>query len=144
MRDIQNEQKKYGDKNTAEDTVNYGYKHITNIDMIDDTPAMILNDDGIITDCNGACTNLLGCPQAEVIWQHISKFLPQIHDAMLFNNHQLNPHLRYLSHIGHHFKAVKNDGTLFFSKIFFVELGNTYESFIRVIIRPIQPEATYS
>lgn len=139
MRDIQI---RGGERGALTDAVNRDYRRVTNNVMTEEMPAIILNDDGIITDCNNACSSLLCGSRAEIVWQHISKFLPQMHDAMLFNNCHLNPQLRYLSRIGHHFQAVRNDGSVFFSKIFIVELGNTYESFIRVIIRPVLQEAS--
>jgi PAS domain-containing protein len=138
---MRNIQKVYGETNT----VAGDYSHVIDHGLIEETPALMLNDDGIITDCNGACADLLGCATKDITSQHISKFLPQMQEAMLFNHHHhLNPQLRFLSHIGHHFQAIRNDGSFFFSKVFFVELGNTYESFIRVIIRPIQLENVYS
>jgi PAS domain-containing protein len=141
---MRNIQKVYGETNTGTSTVTRDYSDVINHGLIEETPALMLNDDGIITDCNGACADLLGCATKDITSQHISKFLPQMQEAMLFNNHHLNPQLRFLSHIGHHFQAIRNDGSFFFSKVFFVELGNKYESFIRVIIRPIQLENVYS
>lgn len=135
-------QRRHSESGTHTDAITRSYGHVTHHVLIEEMPAIILNDDGIITDCNSACSSLLCGSRSEIVWQHISKFLPQMHDAMLFNNCHLSPQLRYLSRIGHHFQAIRNDGSVFFSKIFIVELGNTYESFIRVIIRPILQEAT--
>lgn len=139
MRDIQI---RGGERGSLADAMTRDYGHVTNNVLVEEMPAIILNDDGVITDCNSACCNLLCCARAEIVWQHISKFLPQMHDAMLFNDCHLNPHLRYLSRIGHHFQAVRNDGTVFSSKVFFVELGNASERFIRAIIRPILQETS--
>jgi PAS domain-containing protein len=133
-------QKDYHETNTVTDAITQA----ANTDLIEEAPAMILSDDGTITNCNVACATLLGCPMTEIVWQHISKFLPQIQEEMLFKEHHLNPRLRFLSRIGHHFQAVRCNGALFASKVFFVELGNTCESFIRVIIRPVELEITYS
>jgi PAS domain S-box-containing protein len=141
---MDNIQKKQLGTNVAAGGIMQGYRYIANTDLIEEMPAMMLSDDGVITDCNEACATLLGYSPAEVVWQHISKFLPQMHEAILFKDHHLNPQLRFLSRIGHLFKAVRGDGTVFLSKVFFVELGNTCESFIRVIIRPIEIEAMYS
>lgn len=141
---MKNIQKEYRDTDAAVDTITRSYKHVANASLNEETPAMMLNYSGIITDCNWACARLLGYPQTQVIQQHISKFLPQIQETVLFKDHHLNPHLRFLSRIGHHFQAVRCNGAFFASQIFFVELGNTCESFIRVIIRPIELETAYS
>ena len=137
---MDNIQRAYHETITVADAITQG----ANTNLIEEAPAMVLSDNGVITDCNGACATLLGIPPNGTVKQHISKFLPQIHELMLFKDRHLNPHLRFLSRIGNRFQAVRSDGTFFDSKVFFVELGNTCESFIRVIIRPIEPEATYS
>lgn len=141
MKSIQEEYRK-GDE--IAEVIARNYRYAINLDLAGDPPAMILDDSGTITSCNGACAELLGCTPPEVAWHHISKFIPKLQEAMLFNEHHLNPHLRFLSRIGHHFKAVKGDGTYFASKVFFVELGNSCDSFIRVIMRPVEVEAMHS
>ncbi len=137
---MDNIQRAYHEAITVSDAITQG----ANTNLVEEMPAMMLSDDGIITDCNGACATLLGRSPNRIVRQHISKFLPQIHETTLFKDHHLSPHLRFLSRIGHRFQAMRDDGTFFDSKVFFVELGNTRESFVRVIIRPIESETTYS
>lgn len=106
-------------------------------DNTDDPSALTISDSGIITGCNKSCARLLGCKSTDLKLQHISKFFPQIRNETLFEEHHVNPRLCFLSRIGYHFQVVTSTGARFVSKMFFVELANTCENYIRVTIRPI-------
>lgn len=141
---MENTQNDYLKVNAVINPRAHEFSHINNDDFFGKTPAMTLSIKGIITYCNVSCAKLFGCFSFELIRQHISKFLPQIQEMMLFEGHHLNPRLRFLSHIGYHFQVNRSNGIAFDSKVFFVELGNTSENFIRVIFRPVGFEAEYS
>lgn len=131
-----NTQKEYREMSVAVNEVTQNSR-FTNIDLSKEILAMTLSDKGIITSCNGACARLLGCTPSEIKFQHISTFLPEIQEENLFKDNHVNPRLCFLSHIGYHFQVVKSNGMFFAGKVIFVELANTGEYFVRVIIRPV-------
>lgn len=105
------------------------------------TAVLTLYDNGMIRDCNKAGGKLLGCSPTELTWQHISRFLPQLKEIVLVRNSHLNPYLRFLSRVGHHFEVIGLDGAHFAGELFFSEMENLGRHLLRIIICPVEPQA---
>lgn len=97
---------------------------------------LMLDDKGVIFDCSRAAERLLGCVAAKLTWKHISTVLPQLKEIGLVHGRMVNPHLRYLSHIGHGFEVVSMSGIHFIGAIFFNEIDNLGRRYLRIIIKP--------
>lgn len=106
----------------------------------DDVVVLTLNDNGMIRDCSKACGKLLGCASDRLIWRHVSMLLPQLAKTALMLGGQINPRLRFLSHIGHRFEVVAPDGVRFISKLFFNDVEHSGRHNLRVIICPVDGE----
>ena len=102
-----------------------------------DVAVLTLYDNGIIRDCNIASAELLGCASNYLIWQHISNFLPQLMEVPLLNGETVNPYLKFLSRVGHHFEVVGTNGVRFFSTVFFNDVEDFGRHCLRIIFRPI-------
>ncbi len=102
---------------------------------------LMLDDNGMIRDCNMASAKLLGCASSILIWQHISKFLPQLSDFNLIDGERVNPHLRFLTRIGHHFEVITTSGTHFFSAVFFNDVEDFGRHCLRIIFQPVTHQA---
>ena len=110
---------------------------------VDDTKLVLtLNYSGMISDCNKAGGRLLGCLPSELIWQHISRLLPQLKNIALMQGQNLNPYLHFLSRVGYKFDVISLKGAHLVCKVFFCEIGCMGHRFLRVIICPIAQEQT--
>jgi PAS domain-containing protein len=67
---------------------------------------LTLHYNGMITECNKAGGKLLGCLPSELIWQHISRLLPQLKNVALMEGPNLNPYLHFLSRVGYKFDVI--------------------------------------
>jgi len=101
---------------------------------------LTLHYNGMITECNKAGGKLLGCLPSELIWQHISRLLPQLKNVALMEGSNLNPYLHFLSRVGYKFDVISLRGARFIARVFFCEIGSMEHRFLRVIICPISPE----
>lgn len=98
---------------------------------------LTLYDNGMIRDCNVEFAALLGCTSKKLIWQHISKFLPQLGDVPLLKGETVNPYLKFLSRVGYCFEVVGFNGACFFSAVFFNDVEDFGRHCLRVIFQPI-------
>ncbi|MDV6342953.1 PAS domain-containing protein [Nitrosomonas sp. Is37] len=98
---------------------------------------LILSDDGLIRDCNEAGAKLLGCSPKNLPKLHISKLLPKLAKIELLKGERINPYLRLLSRIGHHFEVVSMSGVHFAGKLFFSDVKNHGLHRLIVMIYPI-------
>lgn len=96
---------------------------------------LIINDSGMIHDCDATGHWLLGLSPGKLFKKHISALLPELSDICLMHNGQINPRLRFLSRIGHHFNLIGNNGVCFASRIFIHAIGNS-DLRLRMIICP--------
>ena len=111
-------------------------------DVENDSLVLTLHYNGMISDCNKAGGKLLGCLPSELIWQHISRLLPQLKNIALMQGQNLNPYLRFLSRVGYKFDVISLKGAHLVCKVFFCEIGCMGHRFLRVIICPIAQEQT--
>ena len=102
-----------------------------------ETAVLMLYDNGTILDCNQAAAELLDCIPSKLTWQHISTVMPQLTEATLMQGEKINPHLRFLSHIGYGFEVIALSGVHFACALFFNEVESFGRHCLRLIIRPI-------
>lgn len=123
------------------------YKHSSAIkqavasdDSDENRLVLTLHFNGMITECNKAGSRLLGCLPSELIWQHISRLLPQLKNVALMNGANLNPYLHFLSRVGYKFDVISLKGVHLIARVFFCEIGSMEHRFLRVIICPLTSE----
>ena len=97
---------------------------------------LMLNENGLIINCNETATKRLGCMTSQVVWQPISNFLPNLAGTVLTQNGQINPRLRFLSRIGHLFDVKSPDGEAFQCRVFFNEVENYGRRHLCLVISP--------
>lgn len=125
----------------SNDHMNYDQQ---SVDTESDLAVLTLYDNGMIRDCSRVCAELLGCATSKLTWQHISTFLPQLANVALVKGEKINPNLRFLSRIGHHFEVVALSGVHFACELFFNEVENLSQHCLRIIIQPITQVQTAS
>lgn len=99
-------------------------------------PALVLDERGMICDCSKAGEKLFGYSRKDLVWQHVSKLLPELSEILLVKNGQINPQLGFLSHCGHPFRAINRLGNTFLNELHFVLLDYAGRRTIRMIIQP--------
>lgn len=120
-------------------------KQITANDGSDENRLVLtLHFNGMITECNKACVRLLGCLPSELIWQHISRLLPQLKNVSLMEGSNLNPYLHFLTRVGYKFDVISLKGARIICRVFFCEIGSMEHRFLRVIICPLSTERLVS
>ena len=103
-----------------------------------DVAVLMLSDNGLIRECNQTCESLFGYLSGELIWQHVSKLLPQLQETMLMRDGHLNPRLCYLIRIGRRFEAVGLGGIRFAGTLFINEVENLGQHCLRLVVCPEQ------
>lgn len=97
--------------------------------------ALVLDQEGRIHECNEPAETLFGFRHDELLSRPIALLLPQLRDVEWLQNGTLNPRMSFYCQIGRHFSAVRRDGTLFASRLFFHDLDNGKNPRLRLIIR---------
>lgn len=104
---------------------------------------LTLLENGMILDCNKAAGELLGCAPNQLIWQPISRLLPQLADISLVLDARINPYLRFLSIAGHRFEVIGLNGVHFACELFFSAVEEFGKCCLKVTLQPIrQGQAT--
>jgi PAS domain-containing protein len=103
-------------------------------------PELTIYDNGMIRSCSKAAVELLGYSFDKLRWRHISIFLPQLSEVAITKGGQINPNLRFLSHIGHHFDVINIQGAHIACALFFNEIERSGKHYLRVIFRPVEPQ----
>jgi len=113
-------------------------------DQYEDTglnlPELTIYDNGMIRSCSKAAIELLGYSFDKLRWRHISTLLPQFSDIAIIKGGQIDPNLRFLSHIGYHFDVIGMQGAHIACALFFNEIERSGKHYLRVIFRPIEPQ----
>lgn len=99
-------------------------------------PALTLDERGVICDCSKAGERLFGYSRRDLVWQHVSKLLPELSEISLVKDGELNQQLGFLSHCGHRFRAINRLGNTFMNELYFVLLDYAGRRTIRMIIQP--------
>lgn len=97
---------------------------------------LMLNENGLILNCNEAATKRLNGTTSQLLWQPVSKFLPHLTGIALMLNGDVNPRLRFLSRIGHLFALRSLGGESFLSRIFLNEVGISGKRNLCLVIFP--------
>lgn len=116
-------------------------KPVADVERDEDRLVLTMHYNGMITECNKAGGRLLGCLPSELVWQHISRLLPQLRNIALMEGANLNPYLHFLSRVGYKFDVISHTGVRLIARVFFCEIGSMGHRFLRVIICPL-PQAT--
>jgi len=103
---------------------------------IQEPTALTLDQSGMIQDCSDNSEELFGFAPGELIRNHISRLLPQLSEIALLSDGRLNSRLIYLTHCGYLFKAMRRDGGVLSSELFFSQLEYGVNPILRLIIRP--------
>jgi len=109
---------------------------------VQDVAALILNDRGMICDCNRDSEMLFKYRRSELVWRHVSMLLPQLAKVEMLENGQPNPHLRFLCRIGRYFESVACGGEHFASALFLNLLDSTGHGRLSLIVRPAEAAAS--
>lgn len=106
------------------------------IDTADNMAVLMINDNGIIHECNKAFEKLFGYLSSDILWKPVSILLPQLAGIALMDSGQVNPRLRFLTHIGHQFEVIGLGGMHLASQLFINEIDNFGQHYLRIIICP--------
>ncbi|MGA9667142.1 MAG: PAS domain-containing protein [Gallionella sp.] len=98
--------------------------------------ALTLDERGMIRDCNKSGEKLFGYPRHDLIWQHVSKLLPQLSEVALVQQQRFNPLLNFLCRCGKLFQTENRQGKTFPSELSFVHLEHEGMRTLRVIVHP--------
>lgn len=101
---------------------------------------LTLNEQGMICDCNIPTGDLFGYRHNELAQRHISELMPELTAITLMRGGQINPRLRFLSHIGHRFHLIGLGGKLFEVKLFIRDMENQGHHYFRAMIFPFEKE----
>lgn len=106
--------------------------------MGSDEAALTVLENGLILNCNKVGADLLGYEPSQLIWQPISRLLPQLADMALVQDQEINPYLHFLSLVGHRFEVVAANGAHFASELFFTEVEELRRRCLRIVMQPIR------
>jgi len=105
-------------------------------------PALWMDRTGIIVECNPALETVFGYAGRELVSQHVSVVLPELSTGYVFRGGSLNPMLDFLSHLGHHFHARKQNGYAFGAELHFIENHHGEPKTIRLLVQPQDEDAS--
>ena len=94
----------------------------------------------MIRGCTIPTGDLFGYRRGASVWGHISELMPELAAINLMRDGQINPRLRFLSHIGHRFQLLSFGGKLFDVKFFIRDIENNSRRYLRAMIFPFEDE----
>ena len=97
----------------------------------------IIASNGMICRCNRLAALLLNCISGNIVRKNISTVLPQLKHVELIQAARVNPYLRFLSRIDHHFEVLAMNGRFFTSNLYFNEVDDLGQHCLRLIMRPV-------
>ncbi len=102
-------------------------------------PAVLtLLQNGIILACNKACGALLDVEPERLVWQPISRLLPQLADISLILDQKINPYLKFLSVAGHRFDVVSTNGKHIACELFFSVVDDFGGCCLQITMEPFR------
>ena len=110
------------------------------ISAFDKKIELTLNEQGMVCDCTIPIGDLFGYRRGAPVWGHISVLMPELAAIKLMRDGQINPRLRFLSHIGHRFQLLSFGGKLFDVKFFIRDIENNSRRYLRAMIFPFEDE----
>lgn len=99
-------------------------------------PTLTVDERGMICDCSKAGEKLFGYSLRDLVWQHVSKLLPELSGIQLVKNGRLNSQLGFLSRCGQPFLAINRLGNICLNNLHFVLLNYAGKYAIRVRVQP--------
>jgi len=99
-------------------------------------PTLTVDERGMICDCSKAGEKLFGYSLRNLVWQHVSKLLPELSGIQLVKNGRLNSQLGFLSRCGQPFLAINRPGNICLNNLHFVLLNYAGKYAIRVTVQP--------
>ena len=110
------------------------------ISAFDKKIELTLNEQGMVCDCTILTGDLFGYRHGELAWGHISELMPELAAIKLICDGQINPRLRFLSHIGHRFQLLSLGGKPVDVKFFIRDIENQGRRYLRAMIFPFGGE----
>jgi PAS domain-containing protein len=112
-------------------------QYVTPPRKLEELSVVIIDESGTVCECNDTAGQLLGGSPKEIVELNISTFLPQFKEHILIKENRINPHLQFLSRIGHPFVVIDMHKESFKSELFFSE-KSSHKTFLRLILCPLQ------
>jgi PAS domain-containing protein len=97
--------------------------------------ALMLDESGIIRDCERGVEGLFGYKRPELVWRHVSLLLPQLAGIPLLKNGEVNHQFCFHCRIGNSFQARAKDGACFGTLLFLNDIGRPGSPKLRLIVR---------
>jgi PAS domain S-box-containing protein len=113
-----------------------GHAHIATRDS-DEASVLMLDEHGMICDCNSSCEALFGYDRGELLGEHVSLLLPQLDARELMRDGQPNPRLRFLCRVSHSFQAVSSDAEKFPCDLFLNVINWEGRDCLSLIVHPV-------
>jgi PAS domain-containing protein len=98
---------------------------------------LLLDEDGIIRECDGSCDAVFGRHKSDIVARHVATLLPELVDIPLLHDDEPNPTLRLSSRIGVRFDVLNKRGERFPCDIFLGRLRNAGVPPLRLVIHRI-------
>lgn len=115
-----------------------GYNPVAHNVNKNTSAALTLLQNGMILSCNKACGELLGVEPEKLVWQPISRILPQLTDISLILDNKINPYLKFLSVAGHHFDVVSTNGVHIVCELFFSVIEEFGKCCLKITLQPFR------
>jgi hypothetical protein len=100
-------------------------------------PALSLDANGYIQECDKTVEKLFGYLQHELLWQHISCLFPKFLEMNLLQGNRLNPMLSYICHCGYAFEAINKQSETVICNLNFFLMESEGTPNLRMIVRYI-------
>ncbi len=97
---------------------------------------LTLLQNGMILACNKACGELLGVEPEKLVWQPMSRLVPQLADISLISDKKINPYLKFLSVAGHRFDVVSTNGRHIICELFFSVVDEFGKCCLQITMKP--------
>ncbi len=101
-----------------------------------DPPALSLDERGMILDCSKSFEQQFGFRRIDLVWQHVSRLLPQLKNVDLIQAGQINRMLNFLCHCGQLFEAQTQQGESLTARLSFVHIDNQERRSLKLIVQP--------
>lgn len=100
---------------------------------------LLLDEHGIVRDCDSASEMLFGHRRSDMVARHVSMLLPQLAGIELLKDGQPNSKLRFHCRIGVRYQVLKRNGESFPCELFLNRLDNPGSPPLRLIVRRAEP-----
>lgn len=98
--------------------------------------SLLLDEQGMIRDCDNVCVDLFGYSLRELVSAHVSKLLPRLSGIELVQDGQFNTQVDDLCHRGHVFQVRARHGGAFPSELTFVSQDHSGTRMLKLFVLP--------